>query len=200
MNKKIINNKIVIATHNDGKVREIKDILRPFNLKLLINKDFNLKEPEENGDSFEKNALIKSYYSARKTGYVALSDDSGLCIKALDDQPGINSARLAGKNKNFAAAMNLLHSKMIKLTNTSCKFVCALSLCWPNGDNITTRGEVYGNFVWPPRGNLGFGYDPIFKPIGMKKTFGELNPKIKHSISHRNIAFQKLIEKFNFSN
>ena len=195
---KIIKNKIVIASHNQGKIRELKEIFKDFNYQIFSSKDFKLDEPEETGTSFEENALIKSIYTAKNTGLVSLSDDSGLCIDTLNGQPGVYSARIAGENKNFNSAMNILQKKMVKKSNKKCKFVCALSLCWPNGYNITVKGEISGHFVWPPRGNLGFGYDPIFQPNGMQETFAEIEPKIKHSISHRYRVFQKLKMKINF--
>ena len=195
---KIIKNKIVIASHNEGKIIEIKEIFDDFKYQVYSSKDFNLQEPKENGSTFEENALIKAKFTAQKTNLVSLSDDSGLCIDALNGQPGVYSARIAGKEKDFNLAMNTLQKKMINKSNKTCKFVCALSLCWPNGYNITVKGEISGHFVWPPRGNLGFGYDPIFQPNGMQETFAEIEPKIKHSISHRFRAFQNLKMKINF--
>ena len=134
---KIIKNKIVIASHNEGKIIEIKEIFDDFKYQVYSSKDFNLQEPKENGSSFEENALIKAKFTAQKTNLVSLSDDSGLCIDALNGQPGVYSARIAGKEKDFNLAMNTLQKKMINKTNKTCKFVCALSLCWPNGYNIT---------------------------------------------------------------
>ena len=195
----LIDNKIVIASHNQGKVNEIKNILNPFSLKILTSKELNIDEPLEDGKTFKKNALIKSLFTAKQSGLVSLSDDSGICVNALDGQPGIHSARIAGKKKNFKIAMEKLYKKLKNHTDKSCKFVCALSLCWPDGSNFTVMGEINGNFVWPPRGDLGFGYDPIFLPNGFNKTFGEMNPSKKHSISHRQVAFGKLKNKFNFS-
>ncbi len=192
----LIDNKLVIASHNKGKVNEIKDILNPYKFIVLTSEDLNIDEPLEDGESFEQNALIKSLYSANKSGYVALSDDSGICINSLSGKPGIHSARMAGKDKNFLKAMKKIHSQIKDKTDKSCKFVCSLSLCWPKGNNITVSGEIHGQFVWPPRGKLGFGYDPIFLPNGKNKTFGEMDPTLKHAISHRNIAFQKLKYKF----
>ncbi len=196
---KIIKNKIVIASHNEGKISEIKEIFNDFKYQVYSSKEFKLEEPEETGSSFEENALIKAKFTSKKTGFVSLSDDSGLCIDALNGEPGVYSARYAGKDKDFNLAMNVLQKKMINISNKKCKFVCALSLCWPNGFNITVRGEIFGNFVWPPRGYLGFGYDPIFQPLGMQETFAEINPKLKHAISHRSVAFQNLKMKINLS-
>ena len=197
--RSLIDRKIVIASHNNGKVSEIKKILDPFKLDIITNKELGLIEPEENGETFKENALIKSLFAAKNSGFVALSDDSGICINALDGKPGIHSARIAGKNKNFKKAMEKLYYKIKNKTDKSCKFVCTLSLCWPDGFNITVTGEVCGNYVWPPRGDLGFGYDPVFLPNGFIKTFGEMKPLEKHSISHRQVAFQKLTNKFSFA-
>ncbi len=191
----LLDNKLVIASHNDGKIKEISNLFKDKKINILTSKDFNLKEPVENGKTFEENALIKSKYTSVNSGLVSLSDDSGICIDALDGKPGIHSARIAGSNKDFLQAMKKLYLEIKKYENKACQFVCALSLCWPNGQNITVRGEIFGNFVWPPRGKLGFGYDPIFLPRGFNKTFGEMSPNKKHSISHRQMAFKKLIKK-----
>ena len=196
MNKYIFNDdKIVIASHNKGKVKEIKDLLEPLKIKVSSASDFNLKEPMEDGLSFEENSLIKSSYVCNKTGIPSLSDDSGICFSDLNNEPGIYSARWAGKVKDFNFAMHKINESLKKVKNPSfdCFFVCALSLSWPNGGNITVSGKVKGKFSWPPKGNLGFGYDPIFKPSGYNKTFAEMDPEFKHNISHRALAFKKLV-------
>ena len=196
MNKYIFNNnKIVIASHNKGKVQEIKILLKPLKIQVLSANDFNLKEPIENGFSFEENSLIKSSYVCNNTGIPSLSDDSGICFSDLNNEPGIYSARWAGKNKDFNLAMFKINEsiKKVKKPNYDCFFVCALSLSWPSGSHITVSGKIEGKFSWPPKGNLGFGYDPIFKPLGYNKTFAEMEPEFKHSISHRAQAFKKLI-------
>ncbi len=196
MNKNIFNDKkIVVASHNKGKVDEITDLLKPLNIDILSAKNFKLKEPIENGLSFEENALIKSSYVSKKTGIPSLSDDSGICFSDLDNQPGIYSARWAGENKNFYSAMYKINNliKKIKNPNYNCFFVCALSLCWPDGENVTVSGQVEGKFSWPPKGKYGFGYDPIFIPLKYDQTFAEMKPEFKHSISHRALAFKKLI-------
>ena len=187
--------KIVIASHNKGKIREIKDLLKPLKIKILSTDNFNLKEPIEDGSSFEENALIKSSYVSKLTGIPSLSDDSGICFSDLNNEPGVYSARWAGKTKNFNLAMIKIHDSIreIKKPSYDCFFVCALSLCWPDGSNVTVSGKIDGKFSWPPRGNFGFGYDPIFKPLEYENTFAEMKPEIKHSISHRAIAFKKLI-------
>ena len=190
--REFIDKKIVIASNNDGKIIELKEILKIFNLKILSNKSFNISEPLEDGNSFKENAYIKAFNTASKTKLVSLSDDSGISFKALNGRPGIYSARYAGKKKNFDLAMKKLNKELKFKTDKSCKFICALSLCWPDGYNITVQGEIYGEFSWPPIGQNGFGYDPIFYYPDLKKTFGELDPSLKHAISHRNLAFKKL--------
>ena len=193
----LIENKIVIASHNDGKIREISDLFKNKKIQILTSKDFNLKEPVENGKTFEENALIKSNYTSVNSGFVSLSDDSGICLDVLGGKPGIHSARIAGKNRDFLQAMKKLYLEIKNFENKACKFVSALSMCWPNGQNITVRGEIFGHFIWPPKGKLGFGYDPIFLPKGFDETFGEMLPYKKHSMSHRQIAFKKLMKKLN---
>ena len=196
MNKYIFNeNKIVIASHNKGKVKEIKNLLKPLKIEVFSANDFNLKEPIENGLTFEENSLIKSSYVCDYTGIPSLSDDSGICFSDLNNEPGIYSARWAGKDKNFDLGMFKIYEslKKVKKPTYDCFFVCALSLSWPNGSNITVSGKINGKFSWPPKGNLGFGYDPIFKPFGHNKTFAEMDPEFKHSISHRALAFKQLV-------
>ncbi len=193
--RKFIDQKIVIASNNSGKVTEIEEMLRDFKLKILCNQSFKISEPIENGNTFKENAKIKASNTAFKTNLVSLSDDSGICFKSLNGQPGIHSARYAGKSKNFKYAMKKLNHELKSKKDKSCKFVCALSLCWPDGYNITVEGEVHGEFNWPPTGNNGFGYDPIFFYPELGKTFGEIDPFLKHSISHRYLAFNKLKNK-----
>ena len=190
--REFIDKKLVIASNNDGKIVELKKIFNIFNIQILSNKDYNISEPIENGISFQENAYIKAFNTASKTKLVSLSDDSGISFKALDGRPGIYSARYAGKKKDFDLAMKRLNEELKLKDDKTCKFICALCLCWPDGYNITVQGEIHGKFFWPPTGNHGFGYDPIFYYPKLKKTFGELYPSIKHEISHRNIAFQKL--------
>ena len=190
--REFINKKIVIASNNDGKISEIEEILKIFNVQILSNKSLNISEPIEDGNSFKENAYIKAFNTASKTKLVSLSDDSGICFRALNDRPGIHSARYAGSKKNFARAMKKLNEELKFKDDKSCKFVCALCLCWPDGYNITVQSEIYGKFSWPPIGKHGFGYDPIFYYPSLKRTFGELDPELKHKISHRNLAFKKL--------
>ena len=187
--------KLVIASHNKGKIREIKELLKPLNIKILSAHELQIVEPIEDGLTFEENALIKSKFVSKETGLPCISDDSGICFKDLNDKPGIYSARWAGEDKNFDLAMLKVHKAIKNITNPNlkCNFVCSLSICWPDQFDVTVSGSVEGVFTWPPRGQNGFGYDPVFIPIGYKKTYGELEPKFKHSISHRSIAFDKLI-------
>ncbi len=196
MSDKVFNQrKIVIASHNRGKIREIKNLLKPLKIDILSADNFNLQEPIEDGLSFEENALIKSSYVSKITGIPSLSDDSGICFSDLNNEPGVYSARWAGEAKNFNLAMTKIYDSIRKVKKPSydCFFVCALSLCWPDGSNVTVSGKIDGKFTWPPRGNYGFGYDPIFKPLKYDDTFGEMEPELKHSVSHRAIAFKKLI-------
>ena len=188
--------KLVIASHNKGKVREIKELLRPLDIEIISANDLDIREPVENGLTFEENALIKSKFVSKISGLPSLADDSGICFEDLNNQPGIYSARWCGEEKNFDIAMLKIHNAIEKVNDPSfkCHFVCSLSICWPDKFNITVSGSVNGMFTWPPRGQNGFGYDPIFIPFGYDKTFGELEPNFKHTISHRSIAFKKLID------
>ena len=188
--------KLVIASHNKGKIVEITDLLAPLNIEILSAYDFNLDEPEENGSTFEENALIKSAFVTQKTGLPSISDDSGICFYDLEGDPGIYSARWAGLNKDFNLAMSKINNaiKTKKNPTYECHFICSLSISWPDQFNVTVSGQVNGKFSWPPRGEKGFGYDPIFKPLGYDITFAEMDPLFKHKISHRSIAFHKLID------
>ena len=196
MKKRIFEeNKLVIASHNQGKIKEINVLLSPLNVEILSAHDLGVIEPEEDGSTFEENALIKSSFVSKVTGLPCISDDSGICFSDLNDEPGIHSARWAGKEKNFGLAMFKINEAIQKIEKPSfnCHFVCSLSICWPDKYDVTVSGRVNGKYSWPPRGNKGFGYDPIFKPLGHKLTFAEMTPSFKHTISHRSIAFKKLI-------
>ena len=193
---KIIN-EIVIASHNEGKVKEIRSLLKPLGFKIYSAKKFKINEPIENGKTFSENSLIKSRNASLKSGIPAIADDSGLCVLSLNNDPGIYSARWAGKSKNFDNAMKKIERKMIKnkLFNKSSRrafFCCALSIYFPNNDFRIFEGKKYGHIQFPASGIKGFGYDPIFIPKGYKKTFGEMNFKYKERISHRSIAFKKM--------
>jgi len=202
MNRKINGHKLIIASHNQGKVSEIKDLLSCYEVDVSSSEDFGMKEPEENGDSFEENALIKASETANFCGQIALSDDSGLCVDDLDGDPGIFSARWAGPKKDFLKASKDIEKKLIEIgsSNYSAYFICVLAVCWPDGESRIFKGKINGNLNFPPKGNLGFGYDPIFIPRNYDITFGEMDPIIKHKISHRSVAFdlfsrELLVEK-----
>jgi XTP/dITP diphosphohydrolase len=185
---------LVIASHNPGKIREIGELLQPFAVRVVSAGALGLPEPAETGTTFEANAELKALASARGSGKPALADDSGLCVAALGGDPGIYSARWAGPKKDFALAMRKVEDGLAGKTDRRAFFVAALSLAWPDGHVETFRGEVHGTLVWPPRGTRGFGYDPMFLPHGGTQTFGEMDPAAKHAISHRAVAFKKLIE------
>ena len=194
MKKKIDNEKIIIASHNEGKVSEIKDLLKNYNLNIISSSELGIDEPEENGSSFEENALIKSSTTSKLSKTISISDDSGLCVNSLNGDPGIYSARWAGPYKDFLYAANKINKSLIEKESKdlSAYFICVLAVSWPDGDYKTFKGRVDGTLTFPPRGNNGFGYDPIFIPKGYESTFGEMEPKYKHSISHRNKAFELL--------
>jgi XTP/dITP diphosphohydrolase len=182
---------LLVASHNQGKVREIADLLSPFGIVVRGAAELGLAEPEETGATFAENALLKARAAAAAGGLVALADDSGLCVAALDGAPGITSARWAGADKDFALAMARVEHELKAARDTSAKFVCALALAAPSGETELFEGEVHGRLVFPPRGKNGFGYDPIFVADGMNQTFGEIDPAQKHAISHRARAFEK---------
>jgi XTP/dITP diphosphohydrolase len=186
--------KLVVASHNPGKIREIQTLLDPFGLHVLSTGEMGAPEPEETGDTFEANARLKARASAEFTGLPALADDSGFCVAALNGAPGIYSARWAGPDKNFDIAMSRLNEEMGSATDRTAWFVCCLSVAWPTGKVLTFRGEVWGDAVWPPRGDKGFGYDPMFQPTGHAITFAEMEPKTKHGISHRAQAFRLFVD------
>lgn len=191
--------KLVVASHNKGKVREIGDLLQPYGLEVVSAADLDLPEPVEDGDSFAANALIKAKSAAEKSGLVALSDDSGLAVDALAGAPGIFSARWAGPDSDFALAMRNVEEALAAKRATApdqrrAHFVCALCLCRPDGTSQTYEGRVDGTLVWPPRGENGFGYDPVFQADGYAITFGEMEPAAKHAISHRAKAFALLMK------
>jgi XTP/dITP diphosphohydrolase len=194
--------RIVIATHNAGKLREIEELLGPFGIVPLGAGAVGLEEPEETGSTFCDNAVLKARAAARASGLVALADDSGLCVEALDDAPGIYSARWAGPTKDFGAAMARVESELKACAAPPpwrAAFVSVLALAWPDGADETFEGRVDGVVVFPPRGTEGFGYDPIFLPDGLDLTFGQMSSEEKHGIpadgslalSHRARAFQK---------
>ncbi|MEY4964458.1 MAG: hypothetical protein RL274_41 [Pseudomonadota bacterium] len=186
---------LVVASHNAGKVREIKALLGPHGIEPISAGSLGLPEPEETGTTFAANAELKSHASAKASGAAALADDSGLCVDALGGDPGIYSARWAGPDKDFRLAMNRIHDELRHkgLTTSAAKFVCALCVALPSGEFQTFEGEAHGRLTFPPRGDHGFGYDPIFIADGMEQTFAEIDPARKHAMSHRAVAFEKLL-------
>ena len=187
---------LVIASHNAGKVREIAALLAPFAHSFPSAGAFGLDDPDETGATFAANAALKAGYVASRTGHPAIADDSGLCVAALDGAPGIRSARWAERpdgTRDFAWGMERLEAALGDATDRRAWFVCALCLAWPDGDAVTVEGRIDGTLVWPPRGDRGFGYDPVFLPDGGTETFGQMAPDAKHAISHRARAFAQLV-------
>ncbi len=185
--------RLVIASHNQGKVEEISALLAPFGIEGLSAASLGISEPDETGDSFEANAALKARAAAEASGLPAIADDSGLVVLVLGGAPGIYSSRWAGPAKDFRGAMERVHREL-RDEDRSASFVAVLALAWPGGHTELFRGEVAGKLVWPPRGERGFGYDPIFVPEAGRETFGEMDPAEKHTISHRARAFAKLVE------
>ena len=196
---KAIGPKLVIATHNDGKLREIRDLLAPFGIECVGAAELDLPEPEETGVTFVDNAELKARASADLSGLPALADDSGLAVDALHGRPGIHSARWAedeAGNRDFGKAMDRVWTEVEAAGpegGRDAHFVCALSLAWPDGSIESFEGKVHGTLVWPPRGTNGFGYDAMFVANGDTRTFGELDPAEKHAVSHRAEAFRRLV-------
>lgn len=191
--------RLVVASHNKGKVREISDLLRPHGIEVVSASDLDLPEADENGSTFAENAEIKARDAAERSGLPALSDDSGLEVHALDGDPGIYSARWAGEEKDFEAAMGRVEVALCEKdareeSKRGANFTCVLALAMPHGTCETFEGKVFGTLVWPPRGDNGFGYDPVFLPEGGGDlTFGEMAPEDKHAISHRARAFDQFV-------
>ncbi|WP_284734480.1 RdgB/HAM1 family non-canonical purine NTP pyrophosphatase [Sphingosinicella terrae] len=209
--RKLQPGRLVIASHNEGKVREIAELLGPHGVDPVSAAELDLPEPDEIGTTFIDNADLKARAAADLSGLPALADDSGLCVEALGDRPGIFSARWAyaqsqvpaeagpgeiSGERDFNRAMRRVREELEALgpeASRNAHFVCALALCWPDGHSEWFEGRVDGTLVWPPRGDKGFGYDPIFVPAGRDLTFGEMDPAEKHAISHRADAFRKLV-------
>lgn len=185
---------LVIASHNPGKVREIGELLRPFQVAVMSAGDLGLPEPEETEATFVGNAILKAKASALGANKPALADDSGLAVTALHGAPGIYSARWAGPTKDFSVAMARVQKEMGDAVDRTAHFVCALALAWPDGHVETFEGRVDGSLVFPARGDKGFGYDPVFVPDGYDITFAEMDPQKKHAMSHRADAFRQLVE------
>jgi len=188
--------KLVIASHNDGKVREIRELLLPYRLKIVGAAELGLPEPEETGSTFAENAALKAEAAASASSLPALADDSGLVVAALDGAPGIHSARWAGPKRDFRVAMARVEDEMKRSGNPDKRahFVCVLAIAAPGEETQTFEGRVYGSVEFPPRGQFGFGYDPIFLPEAHRFTFAEMDPKAKHAMSHRAKAFEKFVK------
>jgi XTP/dITP diphosphohydrolase len=197
LHRKFGGGRLVVATHNPGKLREIAELLRPFNVEAISAGTLGLPEPEETGATFTENAELKALAAAKASGFPALADDSGICIDALGGAPGIYSARWAGENKDFKSAMTHVKSELdtrsVPEARWTAHFISVLTLSWPDGHAESFEGRVDGHLTFPPRGAKGFGYDPIFVPNGHTETYGELEPEYKHTTSHRARAFAKLI-------
>jgi XTP/dITP diphosphohydrolase len=195
----MLSGRLVVASHNEGKVREIRALLGPYGVEPVSAAELDLPEPDEIGVSFIENADLKARQAADLSGLPALADDSGLCVEALGDRPGIFSARWAegeDGSRDFARGMRRIEDELQALgpeVSRAAHFACALALVWPDGHSEWFEGRVEGALVWPPRGDNGFGYDPIFLPLGRDQTFGEMDPAEKHRISHRADAFRKLV-------
>jgi len=185
--------KLVLASHNRGKLREIEALLRPLGIEVVSAGAMGLPEPEETAPDFAGNARIKAVAAAIASGMPALSDDSGFCAAALNGAPGVHSARWAGPGKDFGHAMGMVHERIGDNPDRRAWFVAALCVGWPDGHTETFVGRIDGSAVWPPRGERGFGYDPMFVPLLAQQTFGEMDPVAKHAVSHRARAFAQVL-------
>lgn len=196
--RKLAPGKLVIASHNQGKVREIRALLGPYGMEPVSAAELDLPEPEETGTTFVANAEMKAMVAADLSGIVALSDDSGLCVEALLGEPGVYTADWAETptGRDWMLAMRKVEDKLQALgpdVSRAAQFACTLALAWPDGHVEWFEGRVDGHLVWPPRGELGFGYDPVFVPLGYDKTFAEMTPEEKLPLTHRTAAFDKLV-------
>ncbi|RGP40555.1 XTP/dITP diphosphatase [Altererythrobacter insulae] len=203
MTRKLGGGSLVIATHNEGKLREISTLLGPYGLKCISAGSLGLPEPPEDGKTFVENALIKARAAAEASGLAALADDSGLSVEALGGRPGVYTADWAERQwfegdpgRDWYMAMGKVEGMLQQLgpsTDRSSAFHCVLALAWPGGEHAVYEGRCAGSLTWPPRGELGFGYDPVFVPCGREQTFAEIDPEEKHGMSHRADAFAKLV-------
>jgi XTP/dITP diphosphohydrolase len=201
--RKLVPGKLVIATHNAGKLREIQALLAPYGMELISAGELNLPEPEETGTSFAENALIKAHSAAQGSGLPALADDSGLCVAALGCAPGVYTADWAerqayegGPGRDWYMAMGKVEGKLSEIgpdVDRSAYFISTLALAWPDGHAEVFEGRAHGSLTWPPRGTMGFGYDPVFVLDGHQQTFAEIAPDKKEELSHRTQAFAKLV-------
>jgi XTP/dITP diphosphohydrolase len=183
---------LVVATHNAGKLREFATLLSPYVPTIVSAGELGLPEPEETGSTFHENALLKAKAAAARSGQVALADDSGLCVNALNGDPGLHSARWGGADKNFLRAMTRVHEMLGSNPDRSAYFICVLALVWPDGRQECFEGRCNGVIAWPPQGDKGHGYDPVFQPDGEMRRFAEMTEDEKNIISHRGIAVRKL--------
>lgn len=194
MTRKLEEGRLIAATHNKGKVRELKDLFEPVGMEVVSAIELDLDEPEETEQTFSGNALIKARAACKATGAPALSDDSGLEVDALGGMPGVHTALWAGEPRDFYVAMEKVETllKESGATDRTARFVSTLAVVWPDGHEEVFEGTVEGEIVWPPRGEKGFGFDPVFVAKGETETFGEMDPAKKHAMSHRADAFAKL--------
>lgn len=203
MTRKLGGGRLVIATHNAGKLKEIGALLAPYGIECLSAGQLGLPEPDETGTTFVENALLKAHAAAKAAQIPALADDSGLSVAALGGRPGVYTADWAerqwfegGPGRDWYMAMGKVEGLLCEqgpAVDRSCWFSCVLAIAWPEGDEAVYEGRVNGSFSWPPRGTMGFGYDPVFVPEGREVTFAQLDPDEKHRISHRADAFAKLV-------
>jgi XTP/dITP diphosphohydrolase len=199
MNRKLTGETIVVATHNKGKLGEFAALLKPYGVTAVSAGELGLAEPEETGTTFTENARIKAEAAMKASGLITLSDDSGLCVEALNGEPGVYTADWAGPDRDWSRAMRLVEEKLAAKGATTpdqrrAEFVCTLCVLWPDGTERIYEGRAHGHLTWPPRGELGHGYDPMFMPVGDKRTFAELDPSEKNAISHRARALEKLVD------
>ncbi|OSQ40433.1 RdgB/HAM1 family non-canonical purine NTP pyrophosphatase [Thalassospira mesophila] len=194
MVRRFTEKKLVIASHNKGKIVEIAELLAPFGIEVVSAGDLGLPEPEETENSFIGNAQLKALAAARAANLPALADDSGMAVWALDGAPGIYSARWAGPDRDFDMAMQKVQTAVGNHPDRRADFICALSLAWPDDHVENFEGRIEGDLVWPKRGKNGFGYDPMFQPRGYEQTFGEMPAAKKHDMSHRARAFNLLVK------
>jgi XTP/dITP diphosphohydrolase len=198
MIRKLTDQKIVIATHNKGKLEEFAELLRPHGVTTFSAGGLGLTEPEETEDNFRGNARVKALFAMTHSGLIAISDDSGLCVDALDGDPGVYTADWAGPTRDWNMAMRLVEEKLqaagaTKPEQRRAQFKCTLCVMWPDGVERYYEGVAPGHLVWPPRGTLGHGYDPVFVPDGQSQTFAEMTPEKKNTLSHRAKALEKLL-------
>ena len=198
MTRKFSGTELVIATHNEGKRKEFAELFQGQDFQLYSAADFNLESPEETGTTFLENALLKARFVSAATGKIALADDSGVCVDALGGAPGVYTAdwaEVCGGKRDFDHAMKRIYEEIGDNPDKKAQFVSVLALCWPDQHCETVEGIAHGQIVWPPRGNLGHGCDPIFMPDGYAVTYGEMKPAEKNSISHRAESFRLMMEK-----